>query len=551
MLEILISLIFVVIICSGFGHLASRFSLVLWQGLSGKLFSGLMTIATLLTVTAFVQPINKFVEIAVIAIGVISFFYLKTYRLFIHFYKTHEKYWITPLVFILFTASFAPFILDHFGYYLPTINWLSEFGLTKGLVNMDLILAQSSFWHILQTGFSHVIDPNLRLNTIVLIIYTLYIFEKKTWSLLIFLPLFYLFLQSPSPDLPVLAFSILILNELLHNNTRWYSLLLSSIFLFCIKPTLIWLPILVVGLIIKSREFSLKKILPCTALLLLFFIKNYITFGFPIVPLQLGDLNLPWKPNPEILRYSAQTAIEKTYDLQYSIREINNFTPLEYITNWFTLKGIKSYIHITFIILLLGFTVYAWVQKRGVIKWLWVAIMIKSILVLLFSAQYRFLLDVFIVIIFIIVKNFPRKLSVTLFYIGSFTACLLLTFPKIIQVTVPSFALGKYIKSFELKQLIEPASYSHNHYTTHKIGNMTFNLVSQYPYIFDTPPPSITPYHAKQALQTKSFPQWIDEKQLERGIISQSISQTEVEKLKKILEDFKRSYPTKHKSSSD
>ncbi len=77
-------------------------------------------------------------------------------------------------------AVSIPFILDHFGYYVPSLNWLSEFGLAKGLANLNLIYAQMSVWHIFRAGFSHFSDVFLRINVVFLIAFFIYIiFEKK------------------------------------------------------------------------------------------------------------------------------------------------------------------------------------------------------------------------------------------------------------------------------------------------------------------------------------------------------------------------------------
>ena len=551
MLEILITTILLLVVFSGFGKIVSQLNLNIWDGFSGRLFSGILLLTTILTATAFFTPLTSTIEFITLLLGFSSFVVLKGYNDFIAFFKQNDKYWITPLIFILFTTSFSPYILDHFGYYVPTISWLSTFGITKGLVNMDLILAQTSFWHILQTGFSHIIDTSLRLNSIVTCIYVIYIFENRQWNLLIFLPFFYFFLQSPSPDLPVLALSILILNEILKGSKTSYGLFAASVFLFCIKPTLIWLPLISFIAILKTKYFGILKIIPAVVVLFLFILKNYFTFGFPIVPVQIGDLNLAWKPNTEILKDSAKTAIEKTYDLQYTFEEISKFSTTDYIVNWFTLKGLKSIINCGLILSILAFSIYAWLQKNTTVRWLWFAIVIKSILVLIFSAQYRFFLDVFLVIGFLFLQNIPRKTSVFIFYSFSFGICILLTFPQIIRSTVPSFFLGTIMKPFEWNQILKPGIYEHNKYTTHTVGNMTFNLTQEGPYIFDTPAPSITPYHAKQALDLGYFPQWINKHQKKEGIIYQKINLNEQKKLNDILTKYIRRYKSKQPASSD
>jgi hypothetical protein len=145
---------------------------------------------------------------------------------------------------IIISGSYYPFILDHFGYYVPSINWLSEFGLSKGLANLNLIYAQMSVWHIFQAGFSNVSDVFLRINVVFLIAFFIYIFEKNV-DFTFISPVFLLFLQSPSPDLPAIVLSLIILNEIIKENRNFKLLFAFSVFVFTIKPTMIWLPLFV------------------------------------------------------------------------------------------------------------------------------------------------------------------------------------------------------------------------------------------------------------------------------------------------------------------
>lgn len=111
-------------------------------------------------------PLNIWVESTSLIIGFLGFFYFKTYKDFLKFSKTEIFKLCFLTLIITISGSYYPFILDHFGYYVPSINWLSEFGLTKGLANLNLIYAQMSVWHIFQAGFSNVSDVFLRINVV-------------------------------------------------------------------------------------------------------------------------------------------------------------------------------------------------------------------------------------------------------------------------------------------------------------------------------------------------------------------------------------------------
>jgi hypothetical protein len=136
-------------------------------------------------------PLNIWVEGVSLVIGFLAFFYFKTYKDFLKFSKTEILKLCFLTLIIIISGSYYPFILDHFGYYVPSINWLSEFGLSKGLANLNLIYAQMSVWHIFQAGFSHFSDVFLRINVVFLIAFFIYIFEKKCGVYYLFRPFFY------------------------------------------------------------------------------------------------------------------------------------------------------------------------------------------------------------------------------------------------------------------------------------------------------------------------------------------------------------------------
>lgn len=179
MLYILLSIIIIIPVLAGFGEIFQKIFGEMWSTFSAKIFSGIFSLAMLWQILAFFIPLNIWVESASLIIGFLAFFYFKTYRSFNDFSKS-EVFKLSFLsIIVIFPGSYYPFILDHFGYYVPSINWLSEFGLTKGLANLNLIYAQMSVWHIFQAGFSNVSDVFLRINVVFLIAFFIYIFEKK------------------------------------------------------------------------------------------------------------------------------------------------------------------------------------------------------------------------------------------------------------------------------------------------------------------------------------------------------------------------------------
>jgi hypothetical protein len=215
-------------------------------------------------------------------------------------------------------------LYDNYSYYVPTITFLKQVGFVKGISNLDLLLGQTSFWHIYLAGFSNFSDGFLRINVYLLILFLIYIYERRQWVLFLFIPFFLIFIQQPSPDLPTFIIALIVLNELL-NNTNKKSLLYLSIFVFCIKPTMFWLPLLIVLESIYKRNFKFQMLIPILAFGILFIIKNIWLFGFPVFPVSAVDFNLSWKPSQEILTYSSQIGLMKSYDMHYSYQQIMDF----------------------------------------------------------------------------------------------------------------------------------------------------------------------------------------------------------------------------------
>lgn len=542
MLYIFFSMVVLLPVFAGWGQLFRKIAGELFSGIAGQLFTGIFAVSLVWAITAFFFPLNLKVELITIIIGLMGFFYYKIYTQFWSFLRESPPAFFVILLFTIFFGSYYPFILDHFGYYVPTVKWLSEFGLVKGISNLDPTLGQMSAWHVLQAGFSNFSDPFLRLNTVLLIIYSIYIFEKKSWIHLVFLPFLFLFAQSPSPDLPVIVLSLILLNEILNTNKNAILLFAFSAFVFFIKPTMIWLPIAVFLYAVMVLKSKITFISPGIFILVLMSIKNIWVFGFPIFPAQFLDFEFNWRPNAALLANSAEMALIKTFDLQYSYQEIQEFSFFDFAKNWFFLKGIKGNIHQLFVLSLLMLMIFA-IRKNSKIVWIiFFSLMIKSVAVLLFSAQYRFFLDVFFAVFFVIfLPWFSKKNSLRVFFVLSFITGTFLTFPKLTKTVFPSFNLGYFMTGISENQFFKPASFELKNYNTYQIGNLKFNVVQQYPFSFDTPLPSISPYFLQKYLEAGIFPQ-LQGKALKEGFIWRKMSEEEKIQLQKIISNFPPEY---------
>ena len=544
MLYTLLSTIIIIPTLLGMGSIFERIIGKAWTGISAKLFSGTVLLSLFWTVAAFFFPINIYIELISVATGISTFFYFKQNLRLIDFINENSKAFFPILLVIIFFGAFYPFILDHFGYYIPTIKWISEVGLVKGISNLDLLLGQSSVWHIFQAGFSNFSDPFLRINSVILIIYLIYILEKKSWIHLGFLPILFLFSQSPSPDLPLIVFSLMILNEILKGNKNISLLFAFSVFVFIIKPTVIWLPVFTLLYALLILKSNLKFLIGGSLIFILFLIKNIWTFGFPVFPVQFLDSGLNWTTNKELLKISSEIAIEKTFDMQYTAAEIKNFSTSDYLINWFSIEGIKSKIHIAFALTLIVFSVFTFIKKKKIITILLISVLIKSLIVLLFSAQYRFLIDVFFVVVFVVFfEMISRKTSLLIFISASIVCGIFLAFPKFIQPHFPSFRLGNYMMGFEKTQFIKPSYFKLEKYQSYDLGNLKLNVVEGYPFSFDIPIPAVSPGYIQEYIDAGIVPQKIGS-DLKEGFIWRKATPEELEQMKTAFENNRNSIPS-------
>jgi len=540
MLYIFVSVLIIFPVLMGFGRLSQKIFGAFWEGLSAQLVLGILFLMTVWSVLSFFVPLNIDLERITVGCGFLLFFYFQSYKEFLKIDRKNCLLWGGFSLVFLVVGSGFPFILDHFGYYVPTIKWLSEYGLVKGIANLDWVLGQMSPWHIFQAGFSHFSDEFLRINVLLLMIFFLYIIEKKSWIMLCFSPVLFFFVQSPSPDLPAIVFSLIILNEILTKNKEFVLLFAFSVLVFSIKPTMLWLPILAFLYPILIFRKGLKFIWLGCLFGVLYCVKNIWTFGYPFFPIQFLDLGFSWKPYDGLFISSSEVAVLKTFDLQYSLEEISQFSAMEYFVNWLFLDGIKGVINVGLILVLLVFGIFSWKQKDKITGIIFLCILVKSIFVICFSAQYRFFIDVFFVFFVVVFREiFSKKWCLGIFSGLSVLMISILAFPQILQEKVPSFNLGFVMKNFEVKQVYKPLYYSLNKHDTFTVGNLEFNVPRDYVFGFDTVLPVLTPHQLEEFYKLGIFPQKIGET-LDQGFVWKKLNFQEKKHLKSIIEKIKK-----------
>lgn len=126
MVLILISTVFIIPILMGIGNLMEKVFKSLLPGISGKILLGIMGVSLSWTIISFFIPLNIYVEVPVILLGLFYFFKNKLYH---NFYEISKKDTFLIAIISVVTigaGSYYPYILDHFGYYVPTIKWLTD-----------------------------------------------------------------------------------------------------------------------------------------------------------------------------------------------------------------------------------------------------------------------------------------------------------------------------------------------------------------------------------------------------------------------------------------
>ena len=535
MLFILLTIFSLLIINFGIGFIIKNVLKIETQSFALTSFLGIMSITMFETILAFFFPLSSFLELLFIGIGLAGIlWFLKTRKFSFSNFKFNYWFYFFLLI-IIYSTSFPPYLFDHQSYYLPTISYLKEFGFIKGISNVDLLLGQTSFWHIYQAGFSHFVDPFLKVNAYLSILFLIYIFERKQYFLLIFIPLFLLFVQQPSPDLPILIITLIVINELIKKGESSIILYLS-LFAFCIKPIVFWLPLFVILNSIYQKKFSFKILIPIFIFGVLSVTKNLWLFGFPIFPVSLVDFDLPWKPSQEILTYSSQIGLMKTYDMKYAYQQVIGFDFFDKIYNWFTV-GYKSILNIGIIISLIIISIFTFKKKERFYYLLLICLMLKTILIISFSAQYRFFIDVYLIAIFIIFKNRSESSTVNFAVSLSVFISVLFTFPGFLQ----QFKIGNRLSEFSWSQLYKPkVSSVINLNSDYKIGNFNF-YVPKYPFEKDFLP-ALNIYDLKLFHYYGIFPQQIGN-DYKDGFFQRKLTAEEKIQLKKIIAETEKYKP--------
>jgi len=377
------------------------------------LLLGLVSLTCCFTITAFFFPLNGASLLFWTALGILSGIYYRTQvgQLLSGFSEnlkqlpSHLKVVVGILTFgALLKSAQYPFITDNESYYIQTIKWLNQYGFVKGLANLHLFFAQSSAWHVLQaaTNFSFMTNKINDINGFVFILCTLYCIteghkystpKKMYW--LSFMPLAaifsFLFLDVPSPDLPLLVITPVILHLYIQynkTNSNFKIALLLFIFLVSIKLTILPLGILFLpGLIIKQNlKFAIFAGVPIA---LLWIVKNIVISGYPLYPIGLFKTGYDWAVPDNAYNWIVNITADYGYKRTAGLlpKDTTTATKLLYWLQQDKLAGI-----INKLTLALLFIMPLSMLKDKKHKMVYAALLINFLVILLTSPQFRYFL---------------------------------------------------------------------------------------------------------------------------------------------------------------
>jgi len=541
----LIPLLFIVF--AGWGCWAKILLSVKNESIAVSIIAGLALYGLAACIIAFFIPLNIPVEIFLLVLAVIPYLLKNVREHLPSIPKAILKngwFWGFSLMIIL-AGSYYNFRSDHFGYYVPTLKWLNEFGIIVGIGNIDWSLGQVSFIHIMQAGIDQTIDPFGRFSIFIVILYIVYIFERKAYLLLLFVPFYFLYFQSPSSDLPVVFFSLIVVNEVyFHYRKNNFKILFAiSVFVFVIKPTGFWLPLwlfIVTFYRDKSQLKSIGNYIFPGILILIFLIKNLMAASCLFYPVLFTIINTYWLPDMQILEMSKSQAAAYAYDFYFTQEALNSLSFFEKIHLWLTIPDAQVIIHLGIVLITLVFGVVAFWKKQFISIALFFALFFKFLITFVFSGQYRFMLDMiypmlFILLSFLNIKRLPLLSGSLILFLSAF---IFVSFPNLQKTILPTFRLTKYMVGFTKESLLRPDNFPEDEYKQETMGNLNIHVPIHDLYNYETPPPAFTKATLIKYHKMGIFPQWKDTTCIHRGIYMKKLSDEEKEVLGRIIENL-------------
>ena len=254
-------------------------------------------------------PINAFCFYtticgAILAVALNKEFYWKAFKVILKWVQdksiTDKILLILVCIPLLYQSAQAPKINDMGMYYMQSMQWMQQYGLIPGLANLHPALGLGSAWHSLVVLLNPLpigFNPLWQLNGVLVLSFVLFhafewrinksVYLKTTF--IISLPLAFLYLTAPSPDLPLLLICSVLFYWVCFEPVKLHPviLLIICVFLFAAKVPA-FVPVgLAVYVFFKERVGFTQKLLYILAGVLLvsiLFYKNYLLSGYFLYP---------------------------------------------------------------------------------------------------------------------------------------------------------------------------------------------------------------------------------------------------------------------------
>ncbi|GHV25106.1 hypothetical protein FACS1894176_02830 [Bacteroidia bacterium] len=511
---------------------------------------GLVFFSIACCVAAFFTPLTLGVEIVFLVAGILPYFSKKLRAGIIPFPQAMLRsawFWAFALTIVLVGCYYA-FVPDQFNYYIPTLQWLNRFGFIIGTAVIDWSVGQMSMWHIIQAGLDQTIDPFLRINIFVAVLYLVYLFERKSYWMLFFIAWYFLFIQTVSPDVPIAFLALIVVNESCfhYQKANFPALLILAVFAFTIKLVTFWLPAWVLFVYLyKNKAVWIEKSSGKTCLFVgllvcVFVLKNVIISSCLVYPVGFSQIDTYWCAHPGVLADYQNVMTRLTFNLRYSLEEVQSFSLLYKFRHWLTYNDPQAVMNLGIILLSLLFGIFAFIKKNVIYMALWSLIVVKIGVVFLSSGQFRFLLDGVFPLLLIFFTCLPLKInqihSLALSVI--LVAALALSYPSFILKFFSTMNAPWMMEGFTSHALLVPETDRREAYEEEKIGNLTIHITTGYYFNFDTPPPAFTSYTLKQLNRLNVFPQMRDSVDIRKGFYMKKLSTEDKAKLEQIIDRF-------------
>ncbi|WP_460979939.1 LIC_10190 family membrane protein [Spirosoma knui] len=311
---------------------------------------GLAVSNAFFTLVSIAYPITNTVTFAFIAlvsgVGLLNADYVRQY------YRTLSRQLVTRvrtnpvLAFLLFVfigitffqSLYSPSLHYDAGlYHIPVIKWTAEHKTVPGLVHLNNFLGYNFNSFSLNAAFYNLFSqPIYPINFTIITYYSLYIFEKVSWSIklanyvlassYVFI-LYYLIqnfwphVSTPSTDTLVFVLMVIVLGSIVdinRNSDTIFSIIVLSVYAITLKLSTAPVLLVVFYLLGMTYFWSRKKqalttLLICGFIVFPWLAKNVMLTGWLLFPFPAIDLFSPdWKlPKPDVTQL--QQAIRAYY----------------------------------------------------------------------------------------------------------------------------------------------------------------------------------------------------------------------------------------------